>query len=317
MSSVDIDRFCPTPGDHPFWNESVWFSFSVPERGIHGMVYYFFRPNMNWFVGGPVVWDASGAHVEDCLYYDWHHMQTMPSAAQKFDFHSRNSLTVSVVEPRKKYRLGYDDNGFKLDLIWSALSEPHHIDTMEVSSTGVPNHNRMHMEQVGRVAGQICLAGENIDVDCYAIRDTSWGVRDFDGVRRGSYFWAIADATTAFHVMTMGDESDQEVVGGFLMLDGKCATVKSGRRFNTRMGRLTPDAFDLVLEDELGRTASLSAAISSHLLFNGYPRMQTVWSLLEATFDNGKRGWGDIQEFQPLERFRAMIRGKAAGGKAQ
>src|SRR4051812_35017420 len=67
--AIDIDRFCPTATDDPFWNESCWFSFSIPEREIHGMVYYFFRPNMNLLMGGPIVWDGSGANTWDCLYH--------------------------------------------------------------------------------------------------------------------------------------------------------------------------------------------------------------------------------------------------------
>lgn len=69
---MDVDRFCPTPTDDLYWNESGWFSFSVPERGVHGMVYYMFRPNMQMMMGGPVLWDASGANSWNCLYYDWH-----------------------------------------------------------------------------------------------------------------------------------------------------------------------------------------------------------------------------------------------------
>ena len=41
------DRFCAQPSSDPYWNESSWFSFSIPERKFHGMIYYFFRPNMN------------------------------------------------------------------------------------------------------------------------------------------------------------------------------------------------------------------------------------------------------------------------------
>jgi len=48
-------------------------------------------------------------------------------------------------------------------------------------------------------------------------------------------------------------------------------------------------------------------------MFNGFPRCQVVWSLLEADFSGGRRGWGDIQEFQPIEQFRRMVRGNAEG----
>ena len=30
--------FCTTRTTDPYWNESAWFSLSLPERGIHGEV---------------------------------------------------------------------------------------------------------------------------------------------------------------------------------------------------------------------------------------------------------------------------------------
>jgi len=307
-AAVDPDRFCPTATDDPYWNESAWFSFSVPERGLHGMVYYFFRPNMQLLIGGPIIWDATGRHTWDCLYHDWHHLQPMPDGAQKFDFTSHTSLDVKAIEPLKQYRLRYDCNGCKLDLLWRAIKEPHHFLGMEIEATGAGADNRMHLEQMGRVTGTIELAGETIPVDSYALRDTSWGRRQIDTVKRGSYFWAIGDERTAFHAQTMGEDADQRVVGGFLMLDGEMATLTGGSRVNTRMGEVTPAAFSLLLEDDRGRTAEIEARVTSDLMFNGFPRCQVVWSLLQADFGNGIRGWGDIQEFQPMEQFRRMAR---------
>jgi hypothetical protein len=304
-----LDRFCATRSDDPYWNESAWFSFSIPERGIHGMIYYFFRPNMNLLMGGPILWDESGSHVWDCLYYGWHHIQPMPEGAEKFDFTAHNSLKVEVIEPLRHYRFHYDLDGFALDLDWVAIEEPHHFLGMEIEATGMSAENRMHLEQMGRAKGRIAYKGETYDFDSYALRDTSWGVRMMDNVKRGSYFWAIADDDTAFHAQTMGEGDEQRVVGGFLRLDGRTETVTGGRRLVTQMGPYTPDLFDISLEDEAGRTAEFTCRSSTHLMVNFYPRAQVVWSLLKADFGDGVEGWGDLQEFQPLEMFRKMVRG--------
>lgn len=305
----NLDRFCTTRSDDVYWNESAWFSFSIPERGIHGMIYYFFRPNMNLLTGGPIVWDETGSHIWDCLYYDWHHIQPIPEGAEKFDFTALNSLRVEVVEPLKHYRFHYDHAGFELDFDWIGLEEPHHFLGMEIEATGMTADNRMHLEQMGRAKGRFRYKGETYDFDSYALRDTSWGVRMMDNVKRGSYFWAVADDDTAFHAQTMGDGDEQRVVGGFLRLDGRTETVTGGKRIVTKMGQYTPDEFDVSLEDEAGRTAQFTCRSSVHLMVNFYPRAQVVWSLLKADFGNGKEGWGDLQEFQPLEMFRKMVRG--------
>lgn len=308
-TNLDVDRFCPTRGDDPYWNESAWFSFSIPERGIHGMIYYFFRPNMNLLMGGPILWDESGAHIWDCLYYDWHHIQPIPEGAEKFDFTASNSLKVEVVEPVRHYRFHYDHGGFELELDWTAIEAPHHFLGMEIEATGMSADNRMHLEQMGRAKGQVRYKGEVFDIDSYALRDTSWGVRMMDNVRRGGYFWAIADDDTAFHAQTMGDGDEQRVVGGFLKRDDRTESLRGGRRIVTEMGQYTPDTFLVEIEDEAGRAAAITCRTQTHLMVNFYPRAQVVWSLLKADFGGGVEGWGDLQEFQPLEAFRRMVRG--------
>ena len=312
---TSLDDFCPTPSADAYWNESAWFNFAIPEKQIIGMVYFFFRPNMKLLMGGPILWDHTGSLRGDCLFYDWHHIQPIPPGAGKFNFTAHNSLQVAVEEPRKRYRLRYDDCGFKLDLLWTALEEPHHFLGMEIEATGMSAENRMHFEQMGRVTGTVVLHGETLGVDCLSLRDASWGERQIDGVRRGSYFWAVADADTAFHAQTQGEEADQRVVGGFLKLDGKMATLVGGRRYNTRLNHITAQEFDLELEDALGRTATVAIRTCSDLLVDFYPRCQVVWSLLHADFGSGVTGWGDQQEFQPLEQFRRMLRANQGNGK--
>lgn len=310
---MDVDRFCPTPSGDLYWNESGWFSFSIPERGVHGMVYYMFRPNMQMMMGGPVLWDGSGSNSWNCLYYDWHPIQPIPAGCQKFDFTALNSLSVERVEPLKTYRLTYDHAGFKLDLEWTAIAPPHHFLGMEIEATGMSADNRMHLEQCGRVKGRVENGGQVYEIDCFSLRDTSWGVRQIDHVAKGSYFWGIASPQTAFHAMTMGDGDEQRLVGGFLIRDGEMATLSHGTRVVTEMGEFTPKTFRFTAEDKLGRTIDVTARSSSDLLFNHFPRTQVVWSLLETDF-GGQTGWGDMQEFAPLEGFRQRQRALAARG---
>jgi hypothetical protein len=259
VSNLDVDRFCPTATGDLYWNESCWFSFSIPEKEIHGMVYYFFRPNMKLLQGGPILWDGTGAHSWDCLYHDWHHFQTIPEGAQKFDFRSHTSLEVRVEQPQRQYRLRYDQPDFKLDLEWRGIEPPHHFLGMEIEATGMSAENRMHLEQMGRATGWLELRGERLEVDCYALRDSSWGVRQMDAVKRGSYFWAIHDAGNAFHAQVMGEGDEMRVVGGFLKLDGVTSSLVGGRRLVTEMGAVTPRLFDLTLEDEQGRSLAVKA----------------------------------------------------------
>jgi len=302
----DIDCFCDDPGDSPYWNESAWFAFSVPERGIHGFFYYFFRPNMNLLVGGPAMWDPSGSNSYDCLYYDWQHIQAIPEGTEKFNFTAPNSLSVELLEPWRRYRLIYDKNGFQLDLEWTAISEPHDFAGLEVKTSRTTGL-KMHIEQCGHVEGTIRHKGETYDVDCYSLRDTSFGHRQFGEVMRGSYFSGIASPDLAFHTLTMGGDGEQQVAGGFLIKDGTMATLVHGTRRVIEDGKYTPAVFEFEIEDKLGRRLSLIARSSSHLIFTGYPDVPAVWSLLEWEAE-GQKALGDLQEFYPIEDFRARVR---------
>src|SRR5262249_56231549 len=62
------DRFHPPSSDDPYWTETCWFTFAVPERRLSGQLYPFFRPNQRVAAGGAYFWDESGSSVSSCRY---------------------------------------------------------------------------------------------------------------------------------------------------------------------------------------------------------------------------------------------------------
>ena len=60
MISPEDDLFHPRTDDMR-WNESGWFGFSVPERGLSGAVYTHHRPNRGYGWAGLVLWVSSPA----------------------------------------------------------------------------------------------------------------------------------------------------------------------------------------------------------------------------------------------------------------
>ena len=200
----------------PYWNESVWFSVSIPERHIHGMIQYYFRPNMGMLNGGPVLWDPSGQFQWNCLYYNWSHLQAVTPGAEKFNMTSRNSLNVEMLEPLKRYKIGYDKEGFAMDLVWEAVGPCHELVTGDPGQKATAG---FHIEQPGRMRGTIRRHGERFAVDCFSMRDTSYGAREYESLASGGYFWGIAQSSS-FHAlcMTSGDGLGREAncIGGYL-----------------------------------------------------------------------------------------------------
>src|ERR1044071_5403550 len=100
MIQPSADYF-PPPSHAPYWNESAWFGFNIPERLTSGWVYFYHRPNMNYTVGGVALWDPSGEYEWDCLYYDWCETVALQPGADMFDFATANGLTVKCNQPLK------------------------------------------------------------------------------------------------------------------------------------------------------------------------------------------------------------------------
>ncbi len=113
--------------DDPWWNESAWFGFAIPERAINGFFYYWVRPNMNIVAGGVAVWDAIGSHRDDCRYYHWFPFNPLPAGADMFSLRLSNGMSVQTLEPLRAYRLGFEAEACSLDLTWRGVTPAYDV----------------------------------------------------------------------------------------------------------------------------------------------------------------------------------------------
>jgi hypothetical protein len=307
------DRFGVGRTDNPYWNENSWFSLTIPERRIHGLIQHFFRPNMGLLVGGPVLWDPSGTWQWNCLHYGWSHLQAAPGDAKKFDLKARNSLSVRVLEPLRRYKIDYDRAGFALDLVWEAIGPLHRMET------GDPDQAKtaaFHAEQPGRMKGRIRRHGEELAVDCWSMRDCSSGPYDTETWPTGGYFWGIGPSG-AFLTMCIGRLPELRTMGGFLLRDGQISTLAEGTRRVEEYGEFGPKRLTFNARDELGRTVKATGSVDPGLVFTGYTDHTVVWALTEWDC-GGETWWGDNQEFYPAEAFRRIARGEyTLGGRGE
>ncbi len=193
------DLFHPPTTDDPYWTETCWFTFSVPERRLSGQLYPFFRPNQGICACGVYLWDDTGAQPWNVLYAKnfWH----LPMPDQDLtNISLGNGLHYRCVKPLEIYKLEYldpDDNEIEVKLTFHAMCPPNYL--MD-----------SHLDQPGRYTGTIRIGKEVVSVDSYGMRDRSWGVRDqfgadihHSGAERGGYSYATADERSAFHGITM------------------------------------------------------------------------------------------------------------------
>jgi hypothetical protein len=302
------DRFSDERTDDPYWNESVWFSISKPEKRLHGLIQYYFRPNMGMLNGGPVLWDPSGQFQWNCLYYNWAHLQAMPPRVDKFNMTAYNSLSVKVLEPEARYAIGYNKEGLELDCLWQAIGPMHELKTGQVSQEKAA---KFHIEQPGHMTGTLRLNGRKIAIDCFSMRDTSSGPRSYESLATGGYFWGIA-GNSAFHAIAKGN-IEQNVIGGFIWKDGRLSSLVSGKRVITMFGRYSAKQVLFEATDKLGRTIRATGEIDDGLIFTGYTDHTVHWGLARWDWE-GIEHWGDNQEFCSAVRFRRIARGELKPG---
>jgi hypothetical protein len=294
------DRLHPPVTDDPWWTETAWFGFAVPDEGLCGSIYQLYRPNQGVMMAGVYVWAPGRDDLWELPYYRTYWHLPIPEGAHPLACELATGLTVSTLHPMRSYRLTYTDGDeLRLDLTFDAIqpAQPFHV------SGGMG-----HLDQLGRVRGEMTLHGRTVAVDCFEMRDRSWTPRRETSARtRRGYTYGTADERTAFYVATsVGADGVDTVLGGYVLDGGSIVPVTAGRREVRRDERLRPIAVDLDLVDERGRRHELHGDIASRLALPTTPYFAWM-SLARWRSADGWEGWGeDHDSWSPalLRRFR-------------
>lgn len=318
------DVLCMNITDDPYWSDSSWFSWGIPEKNINGFFYNHFRPNMNCMLGGPAMWDnsmpnISGQNVWNFLFFDWQLMRVLPEGRygvdyNKYAFETPWSMSIQTLKPLEQYRLGYDRDDFKLDLIFTASAEPNVIGSV----TGSAKAYKLHFEQPGRIAGFVELQGDRYEVDCFSIRDGSHGPRFLEKVVPGGYTWSTADDRHGFHALAKdrNNSHDTEVVGGYIFRDGVIASVTEGLRRVVERDGPRPDKVEILLKDALGRELHAIGRATAPAEFMLFPDRGQWWTQFAWDYDGFSAAIGEDQEYYGIQDFRRWHRaGPAAWDK--
>ncbi len=293
------DGFHPPKSDDPFWTETSWFTFAVPERRLSGQLYPFMRPNQNVTSSGAFFWDDTGSELWNCLYAKnlWHVPLDKGSDLRNLQLES--GLSYECLEGLKRYRLRYldgDEGKLEVNLEFEAIAEPNYL-------------AESHLDQPGRYRGTIRLQDEEISVDAYGFRDRSWSSRSQignslsnSGAPRGGYSYGTANECEAFHAITMAFVDDIAIpIHGYLLRDGEYAKLVPGSGKREVLERATRDAPTLLrisAKDERGRPLVAEGRpvnkLGVHLnpnLFSWMCLTEWRWGAGEDALD--QRGWGE------------------------
>ncbi len=296
----DIDGFHVPSDDDWLQLETNWVWFFVPERRLGCWIYHFIRPSIGLQAGSIQVWDHTAWHHSEIPYHHQVLYGQLPEERDLHDFTFSTGFRWTMLEPRQRYRLRYDDEGVcTFDLEWSAIMDPW------LPLKGDPPRNT-HLDQWGHVTGQLVLHGETIAVDCYAMRDRSWQLTRPDGVASMTFWggqilngWmaAAADASTAF----FGTK--------WIVLDGHLSPVVESevrRERDREHGFLR--RIIITARDEEGRELeAIGESVSRLIAPVPNTNVVSVNSLMDYRI-NGIQAWGDDQDSWALSTWAAMRR---------
>jgi hypothetical protein len=288
-----------TPTESFYDNETFWYSFFLPERRLGGWLYTGVRQHPGVTHGGMWIWDESGHLPSDCRFYEgFSHLKAPANRGPNFAF--ANGMGIEVLDPLMSYHLTYDDRDrARADLRFDAVEPP-----VALRAGAPPYPKAHHFDQVGHVVGTVDLDGERIDVDCYAIRDRSWGPRTERGYQRVGYTWA-ADRDVTFLTYSSPKPDEDRIHTGYLRRDGELFRIAEGERRIVRSADGKLRSIEISAVDEAGRSFSARGAGLSHLLLP-HATSNTMCTVVMWDLD-GREVAGEDQDVWPIKDWRRLV----------
>lgn len=252
---------------------------------MSGTFYPLLRPNLSIAALTVAVWGPERETVWRAPYYRGHWHLRLPSFAG--NRMALEGLTYEILEPLTAYRVTYDDPGvYSADLMVTG-SAPGFV-PMAAPARG-------HWDQPTRVQGTLTFGDRNIAVDCYGMRDRSWGLRLDDASSRATYLYGLSGECN-FLLMTQLSMEPPHTLG-FLDRDGQRgaitkATIDAPRDDNHRMTRVAVDA-----EDEHGRRLQTRGRPRNNIAKQASPGFFAWMSMIEWDIESGgERLVGQFQD---------------------
>jgi hypothetical protein len=283
--------------------ETQYFGFSVPEEGIHALTYMWWHPNLKICSGGLFVFQGIKRHTVEAELCDWRTF--MSDAAIRNDLHEfrfDNGYGVNVLEEEKRFHVTYadPDNDNSVDLMVE--------DVLPAVLTAEGNH----LDQPMRVKGELVLRGKRYAIDCYNVRDRSWGKARPETLMPlppNSWMTGVFNDHFAFNCTVLDHASgqperngtfvvpdDQALNTGWVYRDGKLGCIVSAHKRVVRApGDPTCRAVELRFEDEHGRAFEMRGSSVAACPISGWNNALTVINLMRWDCE-GEVAYGDNQE---------------------
>lgn len=281
MTLTAADDFFHAPTtDAPWWSETYWFCFDDPSTGLSGTFYPLLRRNLGVAALTVAIWSPGRDTAWLAPYYRslWH-LRAPEFDGKVMTFHG---LRYEILEPLNRYAVRFEDAGrFSADLVFTGIT-----DNYVVAAT--PGGG--HWDQPCSVRGTLDFGGARVELDCFGMRDRSWGPRQDDATTRASYIYGI-NAHASFLVVTRYPDG---AASGYVEMDGARVRVIGARHDIERDGQRRAIRTTIELMTADGGTVRIRGHARNHLAKQATPG-HFAWMSMFA-WDFAGESFGEYQD---------------------
>lgn len=304
-----------TGSDDSSATETWWWCFHIPERNLNAEVYFWVHTSLGTMSGGVWIFEGIKKHHLQAEHFNFRNYLPRPQLGESTLFCPELNLRINIIEPMQEHEVLYEDPATDTRLILrsTAVMPP------------VVRSNNAHLDQGMRMTGTLRLRGEDLKIDCIAMRDRSWGKpRPEVPVNHPPTCWCVGitrDGKTAFNfsgcddprrnpdVAAYGLTAQEMFKDGWMWRSGELRKIVSLSKLTTRdAGGLQPRTLECTIEDSHGELFELRGEILASVFWSPWPNMAAFFGQLTRWEMGGEVFYGECQEVLWSDCIRKMIR---------
>jgi hypothetical protein len=272
-----VDTFHAWDKSQPYWTETFWYGAWIPEVATTVYVYHWFRPVLSIYGGGCLIWDDKEYLPWDipAFHYDVNRPLLAPVDLRSLKLDC--GTTLCAIEEGNKYEMTYARRDIEVAMRFDAVTPPE-----IVTAKGMTEFFNGHIDQSGHYQGYVKIGNRRHEIDCFGIRDRSWGPRLMTDDIRMNYCHGQSEKL-AFVCYTRPAGTQDKVFKGYLSCDGKRLNLASGSRrsyyHNSMLYRI-----DIELIDVEGRRVVGMGVPLNRMVYEPYPNLITWLHLVKWQF---------------------------------
>jgi hypothetical protein len=269
-----VDTFHDWDKTQPYWTETFWYGAWIPKVATTVYLYSWFRPVLGIYGGGCLVWDDKEYLPWDIpvFHYDVNRPLLAPADLRSLNLDCGTRLRT--IEEGHRYEMSYSRRDIEVAMRFDAVTPPE-----IVTAKGMSEFFNGHIDQAGHYRGYVRIGDRRHEIDCFGIRDRSWGPRVMTDEIRMNYCHGQSEEL-AFVSYSRPGGTQEDVFKGYLSRDGRRVNLAGGsRRCIYRNSVLLQ--IDIDLTDAEGRRMIGTGMPLNRMVYEPYPNLITWLYLMK------------------------------------